>query len=631
MALGCCGTRTGRRGSERTHVVGFAEERPVVAEDEPPLLSVESEPEPEPEPEAPGQLSLEMNASQLDDSSPGTRAVLGALRHESEVARESAAEDEFLSPVTRRKRVVLVAGPPCAGKGTQCDLIVAKYGLVHISSGEILREHVRRDTALGRKAQPFMERGELVPTDIVLAIVSERMSRPDVTSRGCLLDNCPLTVEQAKMMHQKIHVDLFLFLDLARDRLVERARGRRVDPHTGTVYHTQLNPPPPEATDRLEQRSDDADAMIEARLQTYEQHIAQIKPLFEGVCHHIDGDRAPVEVFGSIAALLDEHGWGADIDTPYIGSKAFGGPFSERDARRGGFFSADEPPAEGEAVACFQRGANFRKQGVVISVVEMESDGMGGLLRGMVGARVTVRCELSRTSATADDTADTAADSSGIPDVSEFQCWAAFLAPINDMEYSSICTTRKYLASNYRRLCDKSPSALKQLPPPVPAEAAQTALQSWLEDLEDADGEPVALKPGVCEELVGAFASRTAEQSPSLYLYSTDTTVAQRTSLTLGLDYSKYYRALNNTLNHDVDGTPLRCVMPLLQAMCYDLCCFVDGRPRRFEHATRVWKGDAQRPVPLNRQKLREAFELQTVVRFRQFQSATSDEKVAKK
>ena len=121
----------------------------------------------------------------------------------------------------------------------------------------------------------------------------------------------------------------------------------------------------------------------------------------------------------------------------------------------------------------------------------------------------------------------------------EFQTWAEYLALVNDMEYSSICSTSKYLASNYRRLCQASSTDLRQLPPAVPVEEAQASLKMWLKHLVDSDGEAVVLKPGACEQLLREFASRTPEQSPSLYLYSTDMTIAQRTSLTLGLDYSK--------------------------------------------------------------------------------------------
>ena len=103
---------------------------------------------------------------------------------------------------------------------------------MHISPGEILREHVRRDTQLAAVA-PFMERGELVPTDVVLAIVKERLSRPDVTNRGCVLSNFPLTSEQAEAMQGHIQPDLFIELVVPR-KLVERAR-RRIDPHTGTI------------------------------------------------------------------------------------------------------------------------------------------------------------------------------------------------------------------------------------------------------------------------------------------------------------------------------------------------------------------------------------------------------------
>eukprot|EP01043_Picozoa_sp_COSAG02_P033663 COSAG02_NODE_2309_length_9170_cov_10.752508_4_plen_606_part_00 len=498
--------------------VGFAEEIEGASPQAPVQTQLGSQPEPEP------ASNLVVAASELDDSSPERRSKLDSLRRDSTVEHASAAEDVFLSPTTKRKRVVLVAGAPCTGKGTQCDYIVSRYGLVHISPGEILREHVRRDTQLGRKAAPFMERGELVPTEVVLAIVRERLSRPDVTNRGCVLNNFPLTSDQAEAMQGRIQADLLIELEVPRENLVERARGRRIDPHTGSIYHTEFHPPPPEAADRLEQRSDDTDSLIRLRLEMHDLHFAEIAPWFESVRHRVQGDRPASEVFSSIAALLDDHGWGATESTPYIGSKAFGGAFSSIDARRGGFFSVDEPPDEGDQVACFQRGQNFGKQGVVSEIEMLESDGTLGLLRGMLGAWVTVRYQEGETLSSS---------------TAEIRTWAEYLAPVNDMEYSSICSTRKYLASNYRRLCHTSPTDLQQLPPAVPAEEAQMALKLWLENLVDSDGEPVTLKPGKCEELLQIFASRTAEQSPSLHLYSTDTTIAPRISFTLGLDYSK--------------------------------------------------------------------------------------------
>lgn len=137
-------------------------------------------------------------------------------------------------------------------------------------------------------------------------------------------------------------------------------------------------------------------------------------------------------------------------------------------------------------------------------------------------------------------------------------------------------------------------------------------MQGWLASLQGADGEEVDVNPGVSEELLASFDSQATE-SPSLYLYSTDTRIApvrvqahfcqtlatpfavvsfrvaqlsnlaQRTSATVGLDYSKYYRALNNTLNHDMEGPALRSVVPLVQHMARDLCCFADGAPRKFD------------------------------------------------
>ena len=213
---------------------------------------------------------------------------------------------------------------------TETPLVFSILGLVHISPGELLREHVRRGTQVGREAAPFMARGELVPTDIVLAVVAARLQMPDVVNRGCLLDNFPLTAEQAAAMRGRVEVCLLLQLEVPAERLAERARGRRLDPQTGAVYHVSLQPPPPDVAHRLERRADDAEESVALRLATYARHAGAIRPFFEGVAHRVDAARAPAEVFASIASLLDAHGWGATTEEPYVGSKAFGGRFSER-------------------------------------------------------------------------------------------------------------------------------------------------------------------------------------------------------------------------------------------------------------------------------------------------------------
>jgi adenylate kinase family enzyme len=352
------------------------------------------EPEPEPETVEEGEPPGVGLTLRVDDE----LEALALLRRgrSSTVEEEAAAEDLSYTPRTHRKRVVLVGGPPLAGKGTQCDLIVQRHGLVHVSSGDLLREHVRRGDELGVAAWPHMERGELVPTELVVAAVTERLGRPDVANRGCLLDNFPLTEEQARAMEGLIHPSLFIVLDVPREQLAARADGRRIDPETGGVYHLEHHPAPAEVARRLEQRACDADpAVVARRLETYERSAPAIRACFEQVpdctVASVDAGGTRSATAAAIAALLDGHGWGATEDAPFIGSKAFGGAFSGQDAKRAGFFPDDVgDEAIGDEVVCFKRGNKWQWRGRVSAVETAVSDGRGGLLTGMVGTLVTV-------------------------------------------------------------------------------------------------------------------------------------------------------------------------------------------------------------------------------------------------
>eukprot|EP00928_Gymnodinium_smaydae_P020724 TRINITY_DN18017_c0_g6_i1.p1 TRINITY_DN18017_c0_g6~~TRINITY_DN18017_c0_g6_i1.p1 ORF type:complete len:639 (+),score=66.13 TRINITY_DN18017_c0_g6_i1:61-1917(+) len=514
--------------------------------------------------------------------------------------------------------VIILLGPPAAGKGTLCDVLTKYYGLMHIAPGQILREHVEQKTVLGSKVKSFIEGGQLVPSELVVEIIQDRLSRPDAMSRGVLLENFPLVEDQAQIAAQMMRISRFILLDVSHEALLDRARGRLVDPQTGAIYHSSLRPPPPEVMSRLVRRKDDSEELMNVRLDTYFRHIDGILQYFRGNVHEVQGMADPTQVAHDAMKILDELEWSTD-DAPYFANAAFCGPFTQQQARRAGFYSPDNPPEIGDKVVCFRRGVDWGKRGSVSDVVETFSNGHGGLKKGYEGLQVTVDSDNGET----------------------FSCWSVFLAPVNDMEYSSLCSTTELECSCFATLCSemfhKSSDGERQSVcsmattfenfPSISKEQARPALQDWLANLEDADCEPVDVSADVLDGIMSDFDNHT---DASLFLYSTHHKLGPRLALVLGQDYSVYYRALNNTLNSDVEGN-LRRAFPLIQRMMYLLLYDETTGERRYHAGGRVWKGDSQRPVPLNMHRLQQAHTLGKVIRFRQFQSTTSDEKLANK
>ena len=430
--------------------------------------------------------------------------------------------------------------------------------------------------------------------------MDERLHRPDVLNRGCLLDNFPLTADQASVFSKKFRVEKLLLINVPEEDLILRSTQRRLDPLTGRIYHLRYRPPPAEIAGRLVQRSDDEEESVKQRIDTYNQNIQSILPYFDGKISSIDGTRPPAEVLSFACAALEDLEWTSE-ELPYFGNVAFAGPFSIQQAKRAGFYSPEDPPEEGVKAVCFQRGANWQRRGVVEDVTESTSEGHDGLRKGFEGMLVTLS-----------DNSDS------------FTCWSAFLAPVNDKEYSAICTTHGLLSSNYSALypCGKGVGDVDF----VSKEEARVSLKKWLQELEDADGEPFEVTSEALNSVLKQFDSN---EDASLFLYTTHQKLGRRISLVTGLDYSLYYRALNNTLNCDAHHN-VSNAMTLIQRMIYCLLYKPDGS-RILHKGGRVWKGDTHRPVPLNMQKLREASRLERIVRFRQFQSTTNDRALAEK
>lgn len=201
---------------------------------------------------------------------------------------------------------VMIMGAPAAGKGTQCEKIVQKHNLVHISVGDLLRAEVAASTPAGKQAREYMESGRLVPNEVVVDMVKNRLAQPDAVESGWLLDGYPRSAEQAEAIEQaSIRPDLFLLINVPDELLVERIVGRRSDPETGAIYHLTFRPPPEDVLHRLVQRSDDTEEMAVNRLQTYHNNVNSVLDFYRDILVEVDGTRDMDSVFVDIEAALD--------------------------------------------------------------------------------------------------------------------------------------------------------------------------------------------------------------------------------------------------------------------------------------------------------------------------------------
>ncbi|XP_043806516.1 adenylate kinase 5, chloroplastic isoform X2 [Manihot esculenta] len=203
---------------------------------------------------------------------------------------------------------VMISGAPASGKGTQCELIVNKFGLVHISTGDILRAEVSAGTDIGKKAKEFMNAGRLVPDEIVTDMVTARLSREDVKQKGWLLDGYPRSFAQAESLEKlKIRPDVYVVLDVPDEILIDRCIGRRLDPVTGKIYHIKNFPPETEEIKaRLITRPDDTEEKVKSRLEIYKLNAEAIFSTYSNIMKKIDGSRQKEVVFGDIYSLLSE-------------------------------------------------------------------------------------------------------------------------------------------------------------------------------------------------------------------------------------------------------------------------------------------------------------------------------------
>ena len=238
------------------------------------------------------------------------------FRVDARVSRVTAARGSSLRAVRAPLAVcasspmqVSIAGAPASGKGTQCASIVRDFGLVHVSVGDLLRAEVAAGTENGKQAKEYMDRGDLVPNEVVVGMVASRLSAEDCVENGWLLDGYPRSEDQATALTSTgIEPELFLLLDVPEDILVERVTGRRLDPETGDIYHMKFKPPPSEEiAARLTTRSDDTEEACRHRYKVFTEQTEPVMRRYGDAVVRIDGDRAPDDVYEDIASTIKSY------------------------------------------------------------------------------------------------------------------------------------------------------------------------------------------------------------------------------------------------------------------------------------------------------------------------------------
>lgn len=205
-----------------------------------------------------------------------------------------------------RKGIILI-GAPGSGKGTQAKKLKEQLGFAHISTGDLLRAAVRNGTELGVKAKAFMDGGQLVPDELVIAILMEAM---EAAEKGFLLDGFPRTLPQAEALDAAVTVDKVIDIQVPFDLLEERITGRRMS-KSGHVYHVAFNPPKVEGVcdvtgEPLYQRDDDKPDKVKARLDAFESQTRPVVAHYagKGLVVEVDGVGSPDDVFTRIMAVL---------------------------------------------------------------------------------------------------------------------------------------------------------------------------------------------------------------------------------------------------------------------------------------------------------------------------------------
>lgn len=210
---------------------------------------------------------------------------------------------------------IVFMGPPGAGKGTQADYIVEQFGIPHISTGDAFREAMKQGTELGKLAKQYVDAGKLVPDEVTIGIVRDRLQHEDC-KQGFLLDGFPRTISQAEALDEIVasmgrRIDHVINLKVDRDNLLARLTGRRICRSCGATYHILFNQPKQEGIcdkcgGELYQRSDDTEEKVGTRLDEYITKTALLLDYYEkqGTLRHVNGEQDIQEVSAEISAIL---------------------------------------------------------------------------------------------------------------------------------------------------------------------------------------------------------------------------------------------------------------------------------------------------------------------------------------
>ena len=213
---------------------------------------------------------------------------------------------------------VILLGPPGAGKGTQATRIAERYGIPHISTGDLLRANVREGTSLGQEAQRYMDAGDLVPDEVIMGMVADRLELPDAEA-GFLFDGFPRTVPQAEALEGMLidrgaPLDAVLRLAVPQDEVVRRLTGRRTCSGCGRIFHEVFDPPvePGRCDDcggELTQRDDDTEAVVLNRLDVYRSQTQPLEHFYweRGLLRDVEAVGTPEEVSERAAQVLAEY------------------------------------------------------------------------------------------------------------------------------------------------------------------------------------------------------------------------------------------------------------------------------------------------------------------------------------